>query len=249
MIFRHYRTRTALTAMFAAIACTAAAMAADSLVLTSGERLAGTFRAYRSGQFEFAPATGKVQRVPLIKVETLALSPVVQVNVKRRGGRNLENVPLHGYQKPNFTVENAAAPLNLPASQVASIEAIDTLARSMDHMEEDQPAAPAIGPDFKLPLPSNTAAIVHFHMDGVVSSVRQGNYARQLAAKRQVPFVRINVSGWDDPVARHYGITSVPQFWFYDREGNRTRMLTERFTDADIESAVGSMPRNGGAGH
>jgi hypothetical protein len=236
--------RAALVALFTAIAATTASRAADTLVLTSGERLTGTFRGYRGGQFEFAPASGKPQRVPLIKVEALTLAPIVQVNIKRRGGRNLENVPLHAYQKPNFSVVSGSAPLSLPSSQVASIEAIDTLARSMEHMDDSKPATPVIGPDFQLPLPSNAAAVVHIHLADIVSSVRQGNYAQQLAAKRQIPFVRVEITGWDDPIARHYGITSAPQFWFYDRDGKRTRSLTERFTDSDIEAAIDSMPRN-----
>jgi hypothetical protein len=33
-------------------------------------------------------------------------------------------------------------------------------------------------------------------------------------------------------------LNSLPQFWFYSRSGQLTKKLIERFTEADIETAM-----------
>ena len=41
----------------------------------------------------------------------------------------------------------------------------------------------------------------------------------------------------DDPVAQANKLRSLPQFWFYDRRGELSGKLAERFTEEDISKA------------
>jgi hypothetical protein len=82
--------------------------------------------------------------------------------------------------------------------------------------------------------------VVHFNSDDVVSSVRQGAVVDTMArdSKGKIALVKVNMSSLDSPGAKKYGIASIPQFWFYDQNGQLTTKLVDRFTESDITAAL-----------
>jgi hypothetical protein len=42
----------------------------------------------------------------------------------------------------------------------------------------------------------------------------------------------------DNPFCETNGIQSLPQFWFYNKRGQLTDRLIERFTPVDIDAAL-----------
>jgi hypothetical protein len=89
-------------------------------------------------------------------------------------------------------------------------------------------------------LKKGVVNVVHFHLGSAHSSVRQGNYVETLAGKSKgrVAIRRVDIPDWKAPICEALGLKSLPQFWFYSRTGRETKKLTERFTEADIESAL-----------
>lgn len=94
--------------------------------------------------------------------------------------------------------------------------------------------------DIESQLKKDVVNVVHFHYAAAHSSVRQGNYLEVLARKSngRVVIHRIVVPGWNAPVCVAKGVKSLPQFWFYNREGELSSKLTDRFTENDIDTAL-----------
>ncbi len=93
--------------------------------------------------------------------------------------------------------------------------------------------------------------MIHLHCDALVASTRQGNYADALAGDSHGKIVLKRVAipvvngepDWNSPVAKRFGITSVPQFWFYGKTGKPIKRLTDRFAEEDIDAAFKSALR------
>ena len=96
--------------------------------------------------------------------------------------------------------------------------------------------------DIESKLKRGVVNVVHFHLPGVVSSVRQGTYVESLAAKRsnRMVVLKLDLPGFDAPVCDELRIKSLPQFWIYDGNGKLVKKLTDRFTEADIDAALKS---------
>ncbi|MCE9614975.1 MAG: hypothetical protein K8T26_11900 [Lentisphaerae bacterium] len=242
MTIQHVLRMATLAAALGALS----APAADMLTLADGQTVTGTFQGYRSGQFEMQSDTAKPVKYPQLRVTALTLSPPVAVQVHRRGGKNLNGVQLTGYQKPTFAFATDTGDLQIPGVQVASIEAMPDMQRDMQHVAESARTAQAAVPHdetFRLAIHTGTVTVIQFHMDTVMSSVRQGGYVQSRCddSRGKLRFERVDLTGWDDPVAQRYHIASVPQFWFFDREGNLRTKLTDRFTTDDIDAAFAAM--------
>ncbi|MEI6562901.1 MAG: hypothetical protein WCO42_01190 [bacterium] len=89
--------------------------------------------------------------------------------------------------------------------------------------------------------------IVHFHYPKAVASIREGNYIETLVAKRgnRTVIQRIQCPDFNAPICVALGIKSLPQFWFYDSQGNLVTKLTSRFTEGDIDEALKQARRGG----
>lgn len=224
---------------------------ADVLTYTDGKRAEGLFVRFQGGQFEFLEGDAKPAKVAAARVESLTLDPPVKADVRRRGGRSLDGVMLTGYSKPQFTFADGTGPV--PTMQIERIQPRSDLRREMQHVAEAQRAATVSTPAsgiLELPIHTGVVTVVHFHMEEVASSLKQGNYIQERCAesKGKIAFFRVNLRGWDDPAARQYQIASVPQFWFYDRDGQLVRKLTDRFTGDDIDAAFASVKPDSGKG-
>lgn len=84
--------------------------------------------------------------------------------------------------------------------------------------------------------------IVHFHMPGALTSVREGNYIQALSKKplNRLVVWKVQVADFQAPICGAMEIKSLPQFWFYDTRGNLVKKLTDRFTEGDIDAAIKS---------
>jgi hypothetical protein len=235
------RPACALVAVAAALLCLALpATAIDHLTKKGGDEIVGTFAAYQTGRFKMKTTDGKSVTVPVIQVERLTLSPAPAVEVRRRGGKNLDGAHFESYAKPNFTFTTGDGSLTLPGTQVASISTEDDFRRSMQHAEDAQRDTAAGNHDGAITVHTGSVTIVHFHMADVVSSVRQGNYLKEVADRSngRIVYERITLNGWQDPVVARYALRSAPQFWFYNRGGELATKLTERFTEQDLDDAL-----------
>ena len=111
-----------------------------------------------------------------------------------------------------------------------------------DRQKNQIPAAVEETLDFDIQkaVKPGSVTIVHFHMPDLVASVREGNYVDALAkdSKGAVKVVRVVIARWENPLIEKYGLTSLPQFWFFGRTGKLSKKLTERFTEIDIDEAL-----------
>ena len=238
-----FDVRRILSLLFLSLSLLLPARATDLITLIDGTTLEGTFVFYKNEQFEFLPAgASKSTRSPQSRVSALTLAPPVQSELRRRGGKNLAAAAFTGYQKPNFLFTTDTGPLQVAGMQMVSVVPHADMQREMQHLADADTSARSATPHdaaFRIALHTGVVTVVHFHMPDVVSSVRQGNYVRDrcAASKGKIEFTRIELSGWDDPVATRYKIISVPQFWFFNRDGEIATKLTDRFTSDDIDAA------------
>jgi hypothetical protein len=218
-----------------------AAPLTDLITLKGGATLEGTFEEYRNGRFHFQPdGGGKLLQEARTTVEDVELRPPAKVIVKPQGHKEIEDLSLKGYGNGEFVFERNGQPVRMRGSDVSAIR----LGLDFDRARQRQAASPpaktggAFDPA-KLAKPG-VVTVVHFHMDGVLASVKAGGYIEQLAADShgKVVVSKIVLTGTDAPEATACGIASVPQFWFYSRTGALVLKLTDRFTPMDIEQAL-----------
>ncbi len=217
--------------------------AADQVVISGREPLTGTFNGVSAGQLAFSTPDGQTHKWPQARVENLRLDPPATVNLRRRGGRNLDGWTLTGFTKPHYLLTGPDGEVSVPGGQVVAIDVQDAFGRAMKQATATPIEFPsATDAEGNLLLPTGRVCVVHIHMEGVVSSTRQGQYARTLAQRRRVEYRQVHLPDWQAPFARRHDIRSAPQFWFFDAEGNRVRALTDRFTEADLEEAIRALP-------
>jgi len=232
------------TSILAAIflAAAAAEAAVDVIEVMGKTRHEGLFQQYDSSRFIFKTRDDKLLRQMRTSVTSLELDPPPSVSVELKGGKDSPTgLRLKSYSSGTFTFDQNGRPFTVPETRVASIQVWESV-RMLDP-EQPAPSAAAADPGSE-PLESRfkrgAVNIIHFHKADVVSSVRQGNYLQEVAAKSRgrVNVIRVEVTGWIAPIAVEYGITSAPQFWFYGRSGRLSDKLVDRFTDQDIDRAL-----------
>ena len=216
--------------------------AGDTIVLKNGKTFQGAFQGFKTGKFYFQPHEGKRIHQTRMAVELLEIDPPAMVLVKQRGGKKIKDIRLKSYRKAGFIFLRDGKELNLPNAKVSSIKMELDFGRAMKLQEEaaDSPDDPTF--DLNASVKTGIVTVVHFHMPGVMSSIRQGNYLKTLEKRSKGAFVvvRAEVDDWADPIAVKHAIRSAPQFWFYNRKGNLSGKLVDRFTTGDIDSALSS---------
>jgi len=82
--------------------------------------------------------------------------------------------------------------------------------------------------------------IVHFHYPKALASIREGNYVEVLAArtKNRIVILKVLAPDFKAPICEALEIKSLPQFWFYNTQGQLVKKLTDRFTEGDIDEAI-----------
>jgi len=230
-----------LVSVFLLASVPAAHAARDVITLHPGGEVEGVFEAYRNGRFYFQPHEGRKLHELAGRVKSLALDPPALVSVKPRGKKTEHDRTLKGYTEPYFVfLEDDARETRMMASHVTLIEPGLDFKRFLPDTSAADAETPDSDKDIEELVRPGKATIVHFHMASALASVRQGNYVRLVAEKNRnrLVLIKLDLADWDDPVAKKYKISSVPQFWFYDRQGRLVRKLTERFTSDDLDKAL-----------
>lgn len=222
-----------------------AAAWADTLT-AGGKRYSGMFAGYAKGRVQFQEWTAtEPLQMELRRVERLKIAKPSPVKYTLSGApKKTLTAPFLGIKNGAFLFADGADELRYFSRQIGRIEVkIDYQA----FMAEAQQAAGEGegGDDQDGPLRArdmvvdNQVTVIHFHHDGSAASTRQGNLAQRLCddSRGAATYVRVLVKDGDDPVAQANKLRSLPQFWFYDRRGELSGKLAERFTEEDISKA------------
>ena len=210
---------------------------ADTLTTKdSAQAVEGQFEAFRNDRFLFLPQTGKKMQIPRARVITLHLTPPGRVSVKSRAAKNTADWKLAGYEAGQFTFITPKGTTTLAAG------ALTTVQMKLDFRQvitsQNTPAPADL--DIASLVESGKVTIVHFHMPSIMASMRQGSYAGSLEknSRGKIKVATVTLDSFTSPVAQKYAITSAPQFWFYNPQGELTTQLVDRFTEADMDNAA-----------
>ena len=219
---------------------------ADSL-RAGGKSYSGMFAGYAKGQVQFQEWTAtEPLQMELRRVERLKIAKPSPVKYTLSGApKKILTAPFLGIKNGAFLFAAGDDELRYFSRQIGRIDVkIDYQA----FMAEAQRAAAGKGDDdddqdgplrARDMVVDNQVTVVHFHHDGSAASTRQGNLAQRLCvdSRGAATYVRVLVKDGDDPVAQANKLRSLPQFWFYDRRGELSGKLAERFTEEDISKA------------
>ena len=219
--------------------------AMGTIILKGNKSYEGTFEAYKNDRFCFQPKEGKKLHEQRMSVESLILQPPTQVSVKPYGEKERDDLKLKGYEPPNFIFEKNGEIITMPGSRVTRIEMGLDFNRTMQDVGVSNVPANKADVEVEKLVEKGIVTIIHFHVqtEKMSPNVRQENYVGTLAKNGKVAVVRIDISDWDEPVAKKYNITSSPQFWFYNRSGKLVKKLVDRFTGNDIDMALKAASR------
>ncbi|MDA0989813.1 MAG: hypothetical protein O3A51_03580 [Verrucomicrobia bacterium] len=226
-------------------ACVGLCPGADTIILADGTTHVGTFAALGRGQIEFHPLQAPKIQSRLNRVTALELDPPISATIKLRGGKTLKAVTVTRYRESQFDIAIDGRPQYLPEIKVSDIKPDSDLSRAMAHAASHPSPTTTPGKTWEEQIQTGVVTIVHFHMPAIMASVRQGNYVEKLSKDGgdDVVLIRVTLNGWDDDQAKRYAIQSAPQFWFYNRQGEQTVKLTDRFTSDDLDDALRAASR------
>lgn len=238
--------RRVCTAWLAGL-CIFALARADELAL--GDQTAkGTFIDFSKGQFQFQTWDGKTLHEKAMDVRRLTLDKPLKVVLQTRSRKGSETVLLKGYESGQFKVVRNEREAVERESQVRSMVLHESEQSFTGYMERAQKAEQAeekaaeSAPPERLEdlLVMGVITVIHFHQPDTVTSTRQGSYCRRLAedSHGRMVYRRITVPTPADPLAARYGVTTLPQFWFYSRSGKLVTKLAERFSPEDFRDAI-----------
>lgn len=228
----------------------------DKVVIKNGEEtLEGKIEGYKNYGFTIKQVDGKQITIPKISVDSVTLDPPANAIVKMRGGaKKREDLKFKGYEKPDFIfAEESGKEIKIPISDITFVAIGLDFAREMTlanqatqgkNVEKEGNNEDVNVEDL---LKKNMVTIIYFEPSGEkfeaeakVAGARSESYilAQEKKMKGKVAVVKVPVASWDAPVAKKYKITSLPQFWFYNREGELATKLVNRFTTVDIDTAL-----------
>jgi len=211
--------------------------AADTLTTKDSEQpVEGQFEAFRNDRFLFLPQNGKKLQIQRSQVIELRLTPPGRVSVKGRSAKNTADWKLAGYATNQFTFATPRGITTLSAGALTAVE----MKLDFRQVTTSQTAPAPANLDIASLIESGKVTIVHFHMPSIMSSLRQGSYAGSLErnSRGKIKVVTITLDSFTNPVAQKYAITSAPQFWFYNPQGELSTKLVDRFTEADMDNAA-----------
>lgn len=225
-------------------ACTGlSASALDRLEPTAGPAVEGFFLSYDRGTFNFMNSQEKTLHERPSAIKKLTTEKPVKATIELKTKRNeKQEIELTGYENGQFLALRNGREEKIPLMNIAelSVKSVD-MNRTTDQLE-DQSFIISKGEELdlsKVGTPGKVT-ILHFHQPGSVSSERQGNSIATLArdSKGKIEVKRVVVPNAQAAVVKQHNLTSLPQFWFFDKSGQLANKLTARFTDQDILDAV-----------
>lgn len=214
------------------------AHASDTITVGTNTH-SGVFQQFKNNRFYFQPEKEKPVNVMQTTVTSLVLDPPANVSVKPFGKNTIDKIKFKAYRDKKFIFEEDG--IEVVISKVSSIEMGLDFSRSMQltkESENENKEPEDIDLD-KVIVPG-AVTVVHFHLPDLMPSVRQGSYIERKASESRgkIRFVRISLTSWEDPKMNQYDVSTLPQFWIYDKKGKLYKKLIERFTAEDLDSAV-----------
>lgn len=226
--------------LFAGLAGVAAS---DTLERTSGAPVEGFFLSYDRGKINFMNREQKTLHESPGGVKKLILDRPLKGSLELKSKRGAkDDVTLTGFEQGSFLVERDGKLEKISVINLAEFR-VDATAnqRTMDQLDERAEVISKGGEvDLSKSVEQGRVTVVHFHLPGAITSERQGNYVETLVrdSKGKVALKRVVVEGANVPVARQHGLVTLPQFWFYGRDGQLVTKLTSRFTENDLSEAL-----------
>ena len=218
---------------------------ADTLTLRN-QKLQGVFNGFARGKITFqAVNEDKAATYPIGDVQKLKIDPPLKVSLYLSSSKKTATpATLRGYGKNKFSFVIGEEKKQFHYNMLEKIDTGNDIASYMKRMEAAKNSEPqetdGKPASVKSLLQLGKVNIVHFHVEDSAGSTRQGNLAERIAkdSHNRVVYHQITVSGPDDPICAKYKLTSLPQFWIYDRSGKVSKKLDERFDERDIATAV-----------
>lgn len=228
----------------------------DKVIIKNGEEtLEGKIEGYKNDGFKLKQTDGKQITIPKMSVDSVTLDPPANAIVKMRGGaKKREDLKFKGYEKPDFIfAEESGKEIKIPASDITFVAIGLDFAREMalanqpDQGKNGEKVANDEDVNVEDLVKKGMVTIIYFEPSGdkfeveaKVAGTRSESYilAQEKKMKGKLAVVRVPVTNWDAPIVKKYKITSLPQFWFYNREGELTTKLVNRFTTVDIDTAL-----------
>ena len=224
---------------FALLVAACPAWALDHVIFLNGRTEDVLLVDYEAGRFEFMRSDETTFKEQAARIRSVEFLPAAKVDLILKRDVKPVAVDLLRFDKDAFVTSASGQETTHAASVVKEIRVSMTDRRTVNDFATA--SAVSAGPVYAETLAvSGKVTIVHFHAPQVASSVRQGSFVRQLASEHpeQVEVRRVDVDGFDSPVAAQFGLQTLPQFWFYTASGALSGKLTDRFTEEDIAEAL-----------
>jgi hypothetical protein len=212
---------------------------ADTLYLSSGQKVEGFLVTYDHGEFTVVSPQGKSSEYKASAVRRIQLTKPLKGTITPRGGKTIEGATLEGFEGGAFKYEANGQKMTRPFTMVREIrlevkieESLGELGVTVISRGEEV--------EIRAKLSTGRVNIVHFHAPSVASSMRQGGYIARLARESggKIAALRIDVGDPSAPVLQQYQVRSIPQFWLYNAQGEPADKLVDRFTEEDIDAAI-----------
>jgi hypothetical protein len=217
--------------------------AGDILTLTTGTQYEGIFDGYKNGGFAINIERGPVKKEAGSRVRKLVLASPCKTSVILQGGKNPQSLRLLGYEKSTFQFDQEGQPVTYPLSKVKEIQVEIDFSRVEDTSATEATVLTQ-GNDVELStvIQKGVVNVLHIHGEGLMQSERVIEYLNSLPKKSEnkgkVVILRADLRDMDNAFCEKKEIKSLPQFWFYNKRGELTDRLVERFTPADIDAAL-----------
>ena len=215
----------------------------DVLEPSAGVPVDGFFLGFEKGEFHFMNRAQKTVKQQPFSVKKLTLDKPLKATVESKMKRNAKDeVMLTGFEMGNFLVERDGAAEKIPVQNVAALR-VDAMAnnRTMDQLAaRDNVISKGEEVDLQKAAEAGKVTVIQFHLPGALASEREGNYLDTLEKRGAGRLVvkRVVVKDAGEPVTKQYAVTTLPQFWFYGKNGQLAAKLTDRFTENDINEAM-----------
>lgn len=237
---------------------------ADTMTLSNGEKITGNFLGFSERKFTFKSQVGVTLSEYPVNVKSIALTAPLKVSVVLMGSQ-YEDVEFRAFDEYTLRLAKDGEALDQRVILLKSMTVAPPPPVSEENIDRKEPKTPAEAREWARSgkwremesrnttvisrgeevvieerLKKGFINIVHFHNPKLLPSIREGNYVEVLAthSAKRIAILKIVVEDFNAPVCVALDIKSLPQFWFYDDQGNLVLKLTKRFTEGDIDKAV-----------
>jgi hypothetical protein len=203
----------------------------------------GIFDGYKNGSFAINIERGPVKKESGSRVKTLVLASPCKTTVLLQGGKPPELLRFLGYEKSSFLFDQDGQSVSFPLSKVKEVRVEIDFSRVEDSSEAEATVfTQGEAVDLNTVIQKGVVNLVHIHGEGLMQSERVIEYLNSLPKKSEnkgkLVILRAQLRDMDNPFCETNGIQSLPQFWFYNKRGQLTDRLIERFTPVDIDAAL-----------